>query len=88
MDNMCFPLIDEADYAAFRAIMHNELPITYNEWLDRHKNRVAYYRDTHNIVEVKVKPDQFSAYLNAGSHGANMNSLYSFTDILGKYNKD
>ena len=88
MDCLYFPVIDQGDYNSFRSIMHDELPATYDEWLQRHADRVAYYRETRKIIEVKVKANDFAAYLRTRSHGANMNSLYAFTELVGKRNKN
>ena len=65
MDCLYFPVIDEDDFDSFRRIMHDELPSTYKEWLQRHTDRVAHYRKTHRIVDVKVKASDFTAYLHA-----------------------
>jgi len=80
MDCLYFPIIAEGDNKSFEAIMHQELAPTYEEWL----KRVTVYRDTRKIIEVKVKPGEFEAYLHAGGHGANMTSLYDFTEFIGK----
>jgi hypothetical protein len=89
MDHLYFPVIEQDDYEAFRSIMHSELPVTYREWLQRHADRVGHYRtEGRTIIEVKVKPNDFAAYLHARSHGANMRSLFDFTELFGKPNKN
>lgn len=88
MDDLYFPIIEQDDYEAFRSIMHSELPVAYKEWLQRHAKRVTYYRaEGRTIIEVKVKPDDFAVYLHAGSHGANLKSLFDFTEFFGKRHK-
>ena|ERR1035437_7865374 len=88
MEYVYFPIIEENDFGAFRGVMHGELPATYKEWLQRHADRVAHYRKTHKIIEVKAKASDFAAYLHAGGHSADLNRLYIFAESIGKRNLD
>lgn len=88
MDCIYFPVIAEDDFESFRSIMHGELPTTYKEWLEREADRIAHWQKTHKIVEVKVKANDFSTYLRASWHGTYLNSLYVFTESIGKRNKN
>lgn len=88
MDLMYFPIISEDDYEAFRSIMQNELPPAYSAWLQRHADRVAHWGKTHRIVEVKVKADDFVSYIREHGRGADLNSLYAFTEFVGKRNEN
>ena len=88
MDFLYFPIIDEDDFESFRNIMHDELPTSHKEWLQRQTNRIAHYRETHRIVYVKVKASDFSAYSDAGSHGNNLKSLWDFAEFIAKRSKN
>ena len=77
MDDTYFPEISEDDYESFRAIMNHELMPTYKEWLASIARRVAHWSKTHNIIKVKVKPDDVSAFLRKSGHSADLNSLYT-----------
>jgi hypothetical protein len=88
IDNIYLPVISQEDFEAFRSLMHDELPTTYNEWTKRHADRAAYWRDEERaIIEVQVKPHDFANYIGTGAHGADLNRLYVFTEIVGKRNK-
>jgi len=80
MDCVYLPIIAEDDFSSFRSVMHDELPATYKEWLERHAARVAHWRETHQIIEVKVKASEFAAYLRTGNYGADLNRLYIFAE--------
>jgi hypothetical protein len=62
MDDTYFPEISEDDYESFRSIIYELMP-TYKEWLKYIARRVAHWSKTHNIIKVKVRPDDVSAYL-------------------------
>ena len=88
MDDTYFPEISEDDYESFRAIINHELMPTYKEWLEYIAKRVAHWSKTHNIIKVEVKPDDVSAYLRKSGHSADLNSLYTAAEFLGKRRKD
>jgi hypothetical protein len=88
MDILYFPIIAEGDYEAFRNIMHSELPPAYDEWLKRHADRVAFYNQTHRIIDVKVNADDFSAFIREHGRGADLKALYNFTAFIGQRSKD
>ena len=77
-----FPVIDESDYESFWRIMRRDLPAAYDEWFQRHTNRLAEYSPTHKIVEVKVKSDDFIRYITTRGHGADLNRLYDFAEFV------
>ena len=60
LDILYLPVIREADYEAFRHIMHDELPPTYVEWNQRHLDRIAYWR-CYGAGEEGVAPSALSA---------------------------
>jgi hypothetical protein len=88
MDCVYLPIIAEDDFKAFRDVLRGELPPTYSEWLQREANRVAHWRDTHEIIRVNVKASDFTAYLRAGGHGHDLNRLYIFAESVWKRSGD
>jgi hypothetical protein len=88
MDDTYFPEISEDDYESFKAIIHHELMPTYKGWLEYIAKRVAHFSKSHNIIKVKLKPDDVSAYLRKSGHRADLNSLYIAAEVLGKRRKE
>ena len=84
IDCLYFPIIAEDDFESFRNIIHDELPVTYKEWLKREADRIARYRETHRIINVKVKSSDFATYLSAGGNGTHLKRLWDFAELVGK----
>jgi hypothetical protein len=87
MNDTYFPEISEDDYESFRAIIYELMP-TYKEWHEYIARRVAHWSKTHNVIQVKVKPNDVSAYLGKSGHSADLNSLYIVAEFLSKRSKD
>ncbi len=87
MNDTYFPEIGEDDYQSFKAIIYEMMP-TYKEWLAYMARRVAHWSKTHNIIKVKVKPDDVSAFLRKSGHSADLNSLYIVAEFLAKRRED
>ncbi len=77
-DTKRLPVIAPADFDAFRRLMGHELPPSYAEWTERHRERMREYREREVIVEVPVKPAEFEAYCLANSRERNGMALLGF----------
>ncbi len=80
------PDIAEQDYAAFRDILDDHMPVSFREWAslkDRlHRSSVARGDD---VVFVQVDPSQFARFLGASGYGPEASSLIKFArDIATK----
>ena len=57
----------------------DEIPNTYDEWLDLHaKWQAEYLLDGEPVVQVEVKPHEFSRYLDATGCANDLNNLLIF----------
>jgi hypothetical protein len=74
------PIIEAADYDAFRDLPTHDLPNTYNEWLKLFAERkLEYGQRGFRIVEVKVNSREFARYLSATGQRGNLKTLADFT---------
>jgi hypothetical protein len=83
MDDTYFPEISEDDYESFKVIIYELMP-TYKEWLEYTARQFAHWSKTRNIIKVKVKPDDVSAYLRESGRSGDLNSLYTAAEFLGR----
>jgi len=85
-NTLYLPRIAAQDFEAFRKIMKDEIAATFQEWLERRRERIAYYeRDI--LIEVNVRPDEFVRFCHAESLAYNGRSLLDFAEFIGKANK-
>ncbi len=57
------PFIAEKDYEAFRPIIKQDFPDTYDEWLKRHEQeKLERCRQGHNVKPIDVRPDEFAKF--------------------------
>jgi hypothetical protein len=82
-----FPLITPNDYPAFRAILGNDIPATYNEWLYLQTKEIREFvqagRETRTI---SVNPHEFARFLHSRGANANIVSLRNYTIEKGAGN--
>ncbi len=76
---MDLPIISQADYEAFRNIMGNNLPYTFDEWLNLHAKWCEEYAGD-SIRHVRIYADQFARYLDRTGRAPNMNALLRFAE--------
>ena len=63
------PVIGPKHYDAFRNVMKDNLPDTYDEWEKLHFEQVTdCLRQGLPYNEVPITPDEFSAYCRANGH--------------------
>ena len=84
MEKLFLPVITSADYKAFRSLMKDEIPATFDEWLHRYHECVSYWRTERCVVDVDINPDEFRSFCLAEAIGYNANSLSVFANRLGK----
>lgn len=83
-DVMYLPKITPEDFEAFRNILKSEVGADFKEWLERRSKRIAMYGSDNDIVEVRVRADEFSRFCHAESLACDGNSLLRFAEIRGK----
>lgn len=76
--------IAQHDYPAFRLLPGNDLPATYDGWLNLLDRQTAHYREIRNtIVYVRVDADEFARFCGVANTPHNLNSLYGLTHEKG-----
>ena len=89
MATFYYPIIAAKDYDAFKRILKNHLPDTYNAWLMLHTKEVSEHRKVGQIVEtVKINPDEFAEYLDTTKSAANLKSFENFTAEIIAWKKE
>jgi hypothetical protein len=78
------PRILSADYEAFRAILKDELPARYDDWLKTYSDSVEHFRRLGKVIEVDVNPDKFRAFCLSESIPYDLNSLSKFSRHISK----
>lgn len=80
MDVEVFPLIAPNDYVAFRALLRDNVPDTYDEWRKLQTDEIRQFVMAGRAIrEVPVYSHQFANYLRARGANANLVSLRNFT---------
>lgn len=70
------PRIAPEDYDAFRRILNDHLPDTYDEWLQLTSQKASDLQGKGYIVEeVEIEPDEFVGYARAYRAPYNLHSL-------------
>jgi hypothetical protein len=72
-DIIYIEVIAETDYDAFRSLMGNELADTFDEWRERHQQRISGY--AHCDLR------KFAEYLNATGRAPTMSNLLAFAQL-------
>ena len=63
MDDDILPFIAEKDYEAFRPIIREDFPDTYDEWLKRHAQEKLERRGRgHTVKDIEVSPHEFAKF--------------------------
>jgi hypothetical protein len=79
------PIIRPEEYEAFRAILDNEIPDTYNEWrdliLDRGNKMIA---DGERPIGIDVNPHEFAAWLPTRWDQRTANGLFAFAQFKAR----
>ena len=70
------PIIRREDYEAFRGLLGNNLPDTYDEWSKLHDDQILQIaRGGHTVRGVKVYPDEFAVWLTAHRQDRTLHGL-------------
>jgi hypothetical protein len=85
-DKLYLPRIAPEDFESFRQLMKDQIPPTYQEWLEAQRERVAMHGSNFVIVEVKVNVDQFARFCDAKPGAKNYGALLDFTRAIAKVN--
>ena len=82
------PIIRKSDHKAFRRLMGNNIPDTYDEWsylaLKRKNDAVERQEVVH---EIEVYPDEFASYAAAHGHEHTLLVLLNFAFEKGTRKK-
>jgi hypothetical protein len=63
MDEVFLPIIRLKDYDAFWRLTNGDMPDTYEEWLDLHKQSKTERRQRGGVViDVEVYPNEFAGF--------------------------
>ncbi len=82
MDILPLPAIDAADYESFRALLKNEIPATYDGWLKDHQDRIHYWSHERAIIEIKIRPDDFTSFCLSKAKPYGMKTLVDFAHFV------
>jgi hypothetical protein len=85
MADLFEPLIEPQHYDAIRRLVNPHLPDTPDEWADLQKQALEQLAlSRHNVIMVKVDPDEFSRFLASTGAEPNLDALRRFAfDIHG-----
>ncbi len=87
MDQVFIPILDSADYEAFKGVLAGHIPGTYKGWLSLYSNWCDYYkREGDVIVSAPVNPQKFIQYLSRSKDAANLKSLLTFSELVARGN--
>jgi hypothetical protein len=86
MKVLYLPIIQQNDFETFLKIMNNDIAPTYEEWLQRHSDRITHYRETRRIIEVQINPKEFASFVNSRISGTKGKLLLDFAEVVGKQN--
>ena len=79
MANIPLPFIAPHDYDAFRRILHQELPGTYDEWLHLHEQEKSKARRVNDTIqEIPVDANEFVMFCRDSGKDANVQQLWYF----------
>jgi len=71
-----YPKLRPADYDAFQAVLHPDLPNTYNEWFDlarKEMREIIVNGDT--PIDVEIDPHEFAQYCHTTRSARTLDSL-------------
>lgn len=75
-DEYILPVINPADYDAFRRLPTRDLPDAYDEWLNLQAQRsLEYSRLGFRVIKVQVNLGEFTRYLARIGETANLKTL-------------
>jgi hypothetical protein len=75
-----FPLIAQEQYFAFRQLLGEEIPATYDEWRSlQNKEKIDSILSGHPAREVPIYPREFAQYVNTSRIRASLSALRAFT---------
>jgi len=71
------PVIAPEDYAAFRGILRESIPQTFEEWSEQVR---AWENKYPKSTKIKVTPQHFQQHLNQTHHAPTLNELLVYAD--------
>jgi hypothetical protein len=79
-------LIRAGDYAAFKHLLHDELPQTYGQWQKKHTETLiktmASDRNEAQILGISVRPDGFASFCEERDLPRTLESLNQYAAAL------
>jgi hypothetical protein len=86
MPGLFYPLIRPEDYQVFKAILGDDIPDSFDEWIDRIAKERAQQRlewEHSDAVDVEVNPKEFAKYRDATDSTPTYETLKSFAQEKG-----
>jgi hypothetical protein len=75
-----FPLIAPNDYAAFRSILNDDIPATYDEWRNLQSKEIREFMQVGRAPrEIPIDSYEFARFLHSRGANANIVQLRNFT---------
>jgi hypothetical protein len=79
------PKIVAADFEAFRILLKDDIAPSFDEWLRRRREQIAFYADD-SIVERTVKPDEFARFCQSKGCAYDARALLACAECSAKAN--
>jgi hypothetical protein len=84
MAKMYLPVIAPKDYEAFRDLLKDKMPSSYDQWRhDIDKWRALHREQQDTIIEVEISPTSFADYLRENDYAPRLKSLVGFAAHRG-----
>jgi hypothetical protein len=79
MATQYLPIIQQKDFEAFRRILGNDIPDTYDEWCNFSADRgLTVTRQGHVAISIEADPYEFAAWLATDKTQRGLNGLDNF----------
>jgi hypothetical protein len=83
-----FPEIAPNDYAAFRQIIHKNMPDTHDEWSNLQTKEIREFDQAgRHTRRVPVNPHEFARFLHLRGANANLSTLRDFANEINAGNR-
>lgn len=84
MTKYFIPLIAPENYDAFRRILHDNIPNSYDVWLDlRAKERTVLIGQGFDVVGVEIEPNEFTRYCDREGAKRDIHTLRGIVQMKG-----
>ncbi|MGH7120758.1 MAG: hypothetical protein ACREFP_17515 [Acetobacteraceae bacterium] len=83
------PDIAPEHYGAFRNLLKDQIPATFNDWdREREKEVQQLTPSGHNVIPVKIDPDEFATYCRAHNASPSVHLLDTIAYEKGGRHQD